>query len=70
MFSNILDKTIYIKAKFQLTDAISGLRTTKLNITTDQFQMKNEKRMWCKSQYKYLSKQRAPNKNELFSRVL
>ena len=47
-----------MKTKFQLTDTISGLRTTKLNVTTHLFQMKNKKRMSSKLQYKYLSKQR------------
>ena len=35
-------KTFYLKNKFQLTDTISGLRTTKLNIKTRLFQMKNK----------------------------
>ena len=63
-------KAIYVKTKFQLTYTISGLTATKLNITTPLFQMTNKKRMWCKPQYKYISKLRAPNKNALFSSTL
>ena len=38
-----IHKTIYIKTKFRLTDAISGIKTTKPNITMHLFQMKNNK---------------------------